>query len=177
MAFTPGTNPAVPTDAAAHSILWKLLRPQPFSPQRSAGHGVRPWRPAQSQIDTPGVQVFERPELLGDYQRWVVWQHDTARANPDRVGFLGNMAYQHRGRRAADTFHIVVFRQPEAAKPQRLSMAGIGNAVLEGRANTIAFTDRGQLQQGKGIVSDRLPPIESTVNGIRFWFSTPSHHP
>src|SRR5690348_3440772 len=43
-------------------------------------------RPAEPQIDAPGKEAFERPELLGDDQRRVVGQHDSTGADADGRG-------------------------------------------------------------------------------------------
>ena len=43
-----------------------------------------PGRAADPEVDAPGVQRLEHPELLGDHERHVVGQHHAAGADPDR---------------------------------------------------------------------------------------------
>ena len=71
------------------------------SPQ---GHHRRPvaaWGAAKPQIDPTRVERLERPELLGDHERGVVRQHDTARTHSDGRGAASDVRDEHGGCRAA----------------------------------------------------------------------------
>ncbi|MNL28545.1 hypothetical protein D3C87_1501930 [compost metagenome] len=50
--------------------------------------------------------------MFGNYQRRVIGQHNPAATHTDCIGAAGNVADQHRGGRAGDAFHIVVFGKP-----------------------------------------------------------------
>ena len=51
--------------------------------QHVRGQRVGARRPAQRQIDPPGIHGQQRPERLGDLERRMVGQHDPRRTNPD----------------------------------------------------------------------------------------------
>ena len=51
--------------------------------QGGRGHLVGAGRPADAEVDAPGMERLEHAELLGDDERRVVGQHDAARADAD----------------------------------------------------------------------------------------------
>ena len=81
-------------------------------------------RTAQAQIDTPRIERIQGAKLLGDHQRRVVRQHHAAGAEVQRLGIGGQIANQHRRRRAGDAGHVVVLGQPEAAIAALLCQLG-----------------------------------------------------
>ena len=54
----------------------------------------------------------------------MVRQHDAAGTDADRLGAFGHVADNDGGRRAGDTDHVVVLRQPVAAIAPGLGMLG-----------------------------------------------------
>ena len=82
--------------------------------QRRGGDPVGAGRAADPEVDAPGVQRLEHPELLGDDQRRVVGQHHPAGADPDPLGRGGERRGEHRRRRARDPGHVVVLGDPVA---------------------------------------------------------------
>src|SRR5205814_7793752 len=57
-----------------------FLIPEERAPNGTGSDLIRPWSPAKSQINAPGVQCREGTELLGDQKRGMIWQHDAASA-------------------------------------------------------------------------------------------------
>ena len=94
-------------------ILRKVVRGRHrVAPQRPRRRLVRARRAAQAEIDAIRIERRQRPELLRDDQRRVIRQHHPARADADRLRPAGDIADDHRGRRAGDAGHVVMLGQP-----------------------------------------------------------------
>jgi hypothetical protein len=99
-----------------HHVARKLLRiGGQISPQRLRRPLIRSRGSSQAEIDAPRVQRLERAELLRDHQWRMVRQHDPPGPHPDGRRAARDMADQHGGRRAGDSGHAVVFREPKAS--------------------------------------------------------------
>jgi hypothetical protein len=66
--------------------------------QRSGGQLVGAGRASDAEVDAPRVQRFEHAELLGDHERGMVREHDSAGAEADGRRDRGGMGQEHRGR-------------------------------------------------------------------------------
>jgi hypothetical protein len=62
------------------------------SAQREHGQLVGAGCAAEAEVDPPGMQPGERPELLRDHERCMVREHDPAGADADRAGTGGTCA-------------------------------------------------------------------------------------
>src|ERR1700692_616288 len=82
--------------------------------QRTRCCRVAARRAADTQVYAAGKQRFECAELLGNGQRGMIRQHDTARADANPRCSIGNVANQNGSRRTRDPSNIVMFSQPEA---------------------------------------------------------------
>ena len=100
--------------------------------QRSHSGLIAARRAAKAEIDTSGIQRIERAELLSDHQRRVVGQHDAAGTEVQGGSVGGQIANQHRSRRAGDAHHIVVFGQPIAVVAALFSELGEVERMGEG---------------------------------------------
>ena len=70
-----------------HDILRELIHVRrQVAPHRAGRDLIGARRPAEAEVDPPGMQRRQRAELLGDDQRRVVRQHDAAGADTDRAG-------------------------------------------------------------------------------------------
>ena len=108
-----------------HDILGELIHiRRQIAPHCSGRDLIGPRRPAEAEIDPPGVKGREGAELLGDQQRRVVRQHDAARPDTDRAGRDRDMRQGYRGGGAGDPRHVVVLRHPVAMITQRLHVTG-----------------------------------------------------
>ena len=83
--------------ASARAVVWSVP-------------GARP-RPRSMR---PGIERFERAELLGDDERRVIRQHDAAGADANRRRAAGDVPDDDRCRRAGDARHVVMLGQPVA---------------------------------------------------------------
>lgn len=81
--------------------------------QRLGDPHVGSRRTSKAQIDPPGKQGVERPELFGDHEGIVVGQHDPARADPDRGRGVTHVRQDHRSRPARHAVHRVMLGHPE----------------------------------------------------------------
>ncbi len=91
-------------------------------PQRPRRAHIRTGRTPESEIDTPGIQGFQRAELLRDHQRRVVRQHDAAGADPNAARAAGNMADHDRRRGARDAGDVVMLGEPVALITEALGV-------------------------------------------------------
>jgi hypothetical protein len=82
------------------------------------GPAVGAGRAAEAEVDPPGRQRVEHPELLGDLERRVVRQHDAGAAHPDGAGVGGDGGDQNLRRGADDGRVAVVLRHPEPVVPE-----------------------------------------------------------
>src|SRR5688572_196619 len=80
----------------------------------------------------------------------MVRQHHAAGADADRRGAAGDVADQHRRRRARDAGHVVVLGEPVAAVAEVLGMARGVERVAERPGNVAALADRGKVEDGQG---------------------------
>jgi hypothetical protein len=131
-----GADPGVGDDALSrgrgpqvshqlHHVLRKLLRIRSeIAPQSLGSSLVGTRSAAEPEIDSPGKQALERPELLGDHQRRVIRQHDPAGADAYGLGPGGDVADHHRRRRAGNARHAVMLGQPVAPVAPFLRVLG-----------------------------------------------------
>ena len=78
-------RPRSPSSACSSSTsCGKVSAPAGRAAARAGCSWSVPGRTAEPEVDPPGIERFERAELLGDHERRVVRQHDPARADPDR---------------------------------------------------------------------------------------------
>jgi hypothetical protein len=68
---------------------------------------------AEPEIDTVWIERSEGPELLGDDEGRMVWQHDPAGADADRFRSACHMADDDRCGGAGDAGHVVMLCQPK----------------------------------------------------------------
>ena len=134
------------------------------APERVRSHLVRSRRTPDAEVDPPWIERFEGAELLGDDQRRMVRQHDTAGTDADGRGCARDVTDQHRRRGAADTRHVVMLGQPIAAETQALDMAGELHRVAEGLRRIRAFGDRREVEDRE---CDHGPGVESRVSRMR----------
>ena len=83
--------------------------------QRRGRHRIGAGCPPDSEIDAPGMQRLEHPELLGDDERRVVREHHAARTDADRLGRRREMGDQNRRRRSSRCPACCGARQPTGA--------------------------------------------------------------
>ena len=114
--------------------------------QGLGGQAVRARRAPKAQVDAPGKQGGQRPELLGDDQRRVVGQHDAAGADSDRRGSGADERQGHGRRRAGDAGHVVVLGHPEAMIAEPLGVPRQVQAVAQGLPGVAAFGDGREIE-------------------------------
>ncbi len=114
--------------------------------QRAHGRLVATRRAAKPEIDSSRIQRIQGTELLGDHQRRMVGQHNAARTKMQRGGIGRQIANQHRGRRAGDAGHVVMFCQPVAVVAALFGQSSEIKRVCEGLFCRRSFRDRRQIQ-------------------------------
>jgi len=95
-------------------VVRKRVRTVVVAAQRARRRLIRARSAADAEVDASRIQRCERAELLGDLQRRIVRQHDAAGADADRRRAAGDVADQHRRRRARDAGHVVMLGEPVA---------------------------------------------------------------
>src|SRR5690606_1719357 len=103
-------------------------------------------RAAESQIDPAGEQPVERAELLGDDERVVVRQHDSARTDADGRRHVTDVR-QHDGYGAArNSGRGMVFGHPDSLVPGPFGggseLAGLGESF----GYSASFADRDKIE-------------------------------
>ena len=129
-------------------VFRELLGAQTIPSQCPGGDWIGARRAAKAEIDSARIETFQGAELLGNHQRWMVRQHDTAGAHPDTPGFASDVPHQYRGGGTGNPFHIVVLCQPETLEAKCLRMLGVTHAVGQCRCYGVALAHGGQFEQG-----------------------------
>ncbi len=110
-------------------------------------------RPAESEIDPPGMDGVEDAELLDDGERRVVSHQDRARTDPQRAGRVGDQRDQQGGRGAGDARIEMVLGEPVALVPGGLGslreLDRVGDRLAGGRP----ARNRNEIEDGQ---RDRL---------------------
>jgi hypothetical protein len=114
--------------------------------QGAHGRLIAARRAAKAEIDTPGIEGIQGAELLGDHQRRMVGQHHAAGTQMQSGGIGGEIANQHRGRRAGNADHIMVLRQPVAVIAARFGQPGEIQRVGKGFFGRRSLRDRRQIE-------------------------------
>ena len=114
-------------------------------------HGllVAAGRPPQSQVDASGVEGLQGAVLLGDGQRRVVGQHDTAGPQADAAGVRGDVGDEHTRRRRGDGGHVVVLGVPDPPVSPLLGVLGQGDAGLQTVACRFPRADVREVENGE----------------------------
>ena len=130
-------------------------------------------RAAEAEVDPPGVQRRERPELLRDHERRMVREHDPARADADRARPAGDVRDHDRGRGARDAGRVVMLREPEALVAPALGVLCEVERVAQRAADTVSPSTigaRSKIDIGGSPVSGNsvttIPPGRSGVPDI-----------
>ena len=111
---------------------------------------IRPRRPAKPQIDPAGIERVERAELLGDHEWVVIGQHDPARTDPDLACSGADTGEHHGSRAASNARHAVMLGDPISAVAKRFGLARQSSGGSHRFANSAAFTNRNQIENGEG---------------------------
>ena len=96
---------------------------------------------AEAEVDAPGIERGERPELLRDDVGGVVGQHDSACTHANGRRAARHVADDHAGGCTGDAGHAVVLGEPVAMEAERLGMAREVERVAERAAGIAAFDD------------------------------------
>ncbi len=169
--WTPENTPATPERPGKG--IHRVLSPLPQSPRRVL---VGPRRTSDSKIDSPGKQRLQRAELFCDHQRRVIRQHDPARSHPDFRRSGRHVRNDHRGRRARDSRHVVVLRQPETPKAQVFHMPRQLQRRAQGIRHRSAVQNRTKIENRKrnhdsiSSLSQKLRPthVQRPPPGLHF---------
>ena len=103
-------------------------------------------RATQTEIDPAREQRGERAELLGDLERCVVGQHDSARADADGPCGIADVREDHRCRPARDALHGVMLGNPEPFAAGRFGGAGEAGGGGEGFLQRAALAHRNEVE-------------------------------
>ncbi len=134
------------TDQVLH-LLRHVLRALVFAVhQRERGARVPARRAADAQIDAPGKQGFEHAELLGDFQRTVVGQEHTARADADARGGAGDAGDENLGTGIGESRDGVVLGEPVAVVAQLFGEPGERDGFSDRLSGTVSADDRGLIE-------------------------------
>jgi len=106
-------------------------------------------RTAETEIDPARIQRLERAELLGDYVRRVVRQHDAARADAQGLGPSGDVRDHERRRGGRHARHVVVLGDPQARVTPRLGLAAEFARLVERHASRSALSYPAELEDRK----------------------------
>ena len=125
-----------------HHVPGKLVDvPSQGPPQRMGGDLIGARRPADAEVDAPGVQGLQGAELLGNDQRCMVRQHHPAGAHADGRGAARDVADDHGGGGAGDAAHVVVLRHPIAPVAPTFGVPGEVEGVGQRLGRIAAFDD------------------------------------
>ena len=161
-------NRAVEKAENVHDLLRELLDVdlRPGIREGRGGQPVASRRAPDAQVDPAREQRLQHAELLGNFQRRVVGQHDTATPDPNGVGGRGDAPDQDLGARAGERPGIVVLRHPVARVAQPFDDLGQPHRLLQSISGRPSLSDRGLVYnaQGQLIAQTSLPrQIHSTA--------------
>ena len=117
--------------------------------QGAGGGLVGAGRAAEAEVDAAREQRFEGAELLGDYQRCVVRQHDAAGADTDARGGAGHVGNHDCGGGAGDAGHVVVLGEPVTGVARPVGQLRQFARVAQGVGRRAAGGDGGEVEYGK----------------------------
>jgi hypothetical protein len=131
-----------------HDVLRKPLGGRRVAPERRGRGGIGAGRAAETEIDAPGEQRFERAELLGDHVRRMIGQHDAARADADGPRRARDVRDHDRRGGRGDGGEVVVLGDPEAPVAQRLGVLREPRCFLQRRAPVAALPHAPEFENG-----------------------------
>ena len=149
----PLPQPALPSHVAEQpheidDVAREVLGPQevdrPAQGQRRLLARAR--RPAQAEVDPPGVQRLQGGHVLGHHQGRVVGQHDPARADPDPLRPRRQVGHEDRWRRAGHQRHVVVLGDPEPVVAQFVGPLRQRRGGRQRLGRRPALRDHGQVE-------------------------------
>ena len=117
--------------------------------QRVRGDLVGAGGAPDAEVDPPGMERLEHPELLRDDERLMVREHHAAGADPHRAGHAGEVRDQHGRCGAGDPRHVVVLRDPVPQVAEPLDPLGEVEGVAERLPDRRARRDRGEVEDGE----------------------------
>ena len=117
--------------------------------QRALQFGPRSGRPAEAEVDPPGKQRIERPELFGDLERRMVGQHDSARPDPDGRGGIADMRQHDCSRPAGNPGHGMVLGHPETLAAGLLGGLREHGHGIERLSQRAALADGDEIEHGE----------------------------
>ena len=117
--------------------------------QRDRGRLVAPRRPAEAEVDPPGIEAAQHAERLRDLERAVVRQHDAAAPHAQAGGRGRDRADQHLGARAGQHGCAVVLGDPVAVISELVGPAREIDRVAERVPAGRALRDRRLIQNAQ----------------------------
>jgi hypothetical protein len=97
---------------------------------------------ADAEIDAVGKHGVESAKDLRDFERGVVWEHDSTRPDANASGFGSGAGDEDLGRGAGEEVHGVMLGVPEAGVAEAVDVAGEVEGVGEGLGGRGAGGDR-----------------------------------
>jgi hypothetical protein len=113
-------------------IVGEIIGAGGITAKRAQGSLISTGSTAKPEIDTPGIERFQRAKLFRDHDGRMIGQHDSASANPDGLGAIGNVSDNDGSGGAGYPNHVVVLRQPETAITQALSVLRKIKGMVQG---------------------------------------------
>jgi hypothetical protein len=102
-----------------------------------------------AQINAPGRQRLQHPELLGHLEWRVMRQHHAGAADANARGPRGDGRHQHLGRTAHDGGVAVVLADPETVVAQSFAILRQGQRFSNGCIGTAPRQGHGLVKYGK----------------------------
>ena len=131
-----------------------------------------PRRASKPEIDAAREERLECAKLLGNQSGRVIREHDPASADADRRCACGDVSDDDRRRRARPPACCGARRANSGDSPTALH-AGQVEAVPERLGGGAAFDDRGEIEDGKGVMSNSVRRAEVVPPmGVRSCIST-----
>lgn len=96
------------------------------------GAAIAAWGATYAKVNPARGQGVENSELLGHFERRVVWEHDARTSQPNTRGAGGHGRHQHFGRRAHDAGMAVMFADPKTVVAPSLALTGEGQGLANG---------------------------------------------
>ena len=165
-------------------LLGELVIRLVMTPERGRGGRVRSRRPPHPEVDPVRGESVEHAELLGDHQRCVVGQHDTARPEPNPLGLSDEPRHHQLRRGCGGTGHRVVLGHPEPSQATPIGQARQLDHRPERLADRLPYAGVGVVEDGQ--CEGGVPGCRSYVRGrsggggqllssglLRCWFSGP----